>query len=39
MSMLAEVFGNLRGYFTSLVTRWRRRKQNKKDDPFIYPHF
>ena len=39
MSKLAKVLTNLRGYFNSLMARRKRRKKNKKDDPFIYPHF
>lgn len=39
MQRLSIFFRNLRAYFSSLLARRKRQKQNKKDDPFIYPHF
>jgi hypothetical protein len=39
MSTLSRVFGNLRSYVASVLSRWKRRRKNKKEDPFIYPHF
>ena len=39
MNKVARIFSNIFGYFSSLGARWKRRRKNKKDDPFIYPHF
>jgi hypothetical protein len=39
MNKLSKAFSNLLGYVKSLIARRKRRKKDKKDDPFIYPHF
>ena len=39
MMKIAAVLGNLGAYFRALFARWRRRKKDKAQDPFIYPHF
>jgi hypothetical protein len=39
MSRFGQIMKNLLGYFGSLLARRKRRKSDKKDDPYIYPHF
>lgn len=39
MSKLSRLLANLRGYFQSILKRRKRKKQEKDEDPFIYPHY
>ena len=36
---IKDVCKNFASYFRSLVTRLKRRKKEKDEDPFIYPIF
>jgi len=34
-----KFFTNYKTYFTSVMLRFKKKKKNKEDDPFIYPHY
>ena len=36
---IGDLFRNLRDYVQSMLARRKRRKQEKKEDPFIYQHY
>lgn len=39
MKKIAEAWKNLIESVQAMLARRKRRKQEKKEDPFIYPHF
>lgn len=34
-----KFFSNYKTYYQSLVKRLKRKKKEKEEDPFIYPHY
>lgn len=39
MDKITQTLKNFFGYVSALLARRKRRKNDKKDDPYIYPHF
>jgi hypothetical protein len=39
MAKISTILKNYLAYFQSIISRKKKAKKDKDDDPFIYPHF